>query len=118
MIEGTWKPVEAELAGLELHVGALGRMILTIKGDHYFLSIPDEELDQGTIKLDPAKKPKTMDIFGTEGPNKGRTFPAIYELAGDTLRICYNLEGRTRPAQFKTGADAKFFLVTYQRQKS
>ena len=43
-----------------------------------------------------------MTITGTEGPNHGRTFPAIYELKGDTLRICYDLSGAKRPTEFKS----------------
>ena len=34
-----------------------------------------------------------MTITGTEGPNRGKTFPAIYELKDDTLRICDDLSG-------------------------
>src|SRR4051794_6491521 len=29
-------------------------------------------------------------VQGTEGPNHRKTFPAIYELKGDTLRNCYD----------------------------
>jgi uncharacterized protein (TIGR03067 family) len=58
-----------------------------------------------------------MDITGNEGPNKGKTFLAIYELKGDTLRICYDLSGQARPTEFKTKKDTRLFLVTYQREK-
>jgi uncharacterized protein (TIGR03067 family) len=58
-----------------------------------------------------------MDIIGTEGPNKGKTILAVYELSGDTLKVCYALEGPTRPTDFTTRGDAKRFLVTYQREK-
>jgi hypothetical protein len=57
-----------------------------------------------------------MDIVGTEGPNKGKTFPAIYELEGDTLRICYALEGTKRPTEFKVTGE-KVLLVTYKKTK-
>jgi uncharacterized protein (TIGR03067 family) len=56
-------------------------------------------------------------VIGTEGPNQGKTFPAIYELNGDTLRICYDLSGAKRPAEFKTIAGTKLYLVTYSRSK-
>jgi uncharacterized protein (TIGR03067 family) len=69
------------------------------------------------VKIDTSKKPKTMDIIGAEGPNKGKTFLAIYELNGDTLRVCYNLGGKERPAEFKTTKDSLVFLATYQRAK-
>jgi uncharacterized protein (TIGR03067 family) len=56
-----------------------------------------------------------MDILGTEGPNKGKTFLAIYELTGDSLKICYDLEGKTRPTEFRTNPGTQLFLVLYKR---
>ena len=74
-------------------------------------------MDEGTLKLKPKAKPKEMDIIGTDGPNKGKTFLAIYERDGDTLRICYDLGGESRPTEFKTKEGTKQFLVTYKREK-
>jgi uncharacterized protein (TIGR03067 family) len=73
--------------------------------------------DKGTYTLDEAARPKGMTITGTEGPNKGKTFPAIYELQGDTLRLCYDLSGTKRPTEFKSSAGTELFLVTYTRAK-
>ena len=116
MIEGTWLPVAAELAGKKFPDEVLKLMTLTISDGKYTVTVA-KQIDQGTIKLDPAAKPKAIDITGTEGPNKGKTFPAIYELTGDTLRICYDLAGKTRPTEFKTAKDTKQFLVSYKREK-
>ena len=73
--------------------------------------------DRGTWTLDTAAKPKGMKITGVKGPNAGKTFPAIYELKADTLRVCYDLSGAKRPMQFKTSAGTKLYLVTYHWQK-
>jgi uncharacterized protein (TIGR03067 family) len=51
-------------------------------------------------------------ITGTERPNQGRTFPALYELKGDTLRICYDLTGAKRPTEFRSVAGTNLYLVT------
>lgn len=58
-----------------------------------------------------------MDVTGTDGPNKGKTIPAIYELDGDTLRICYDLSGKECPKEFKTEKNTKLYLVTYKKDK-
>jgi uncharacterized protein (TIGR03067 family) len=58
-----------------------------------------------------------LDIIGTDGPNKGKTFLAIYERDGDTLRICYDLSGKNRPKDFKSPEGTQHFLVTYKREK-
>ena len=116
MIEGTWIPVSAELGGQKLPESMLKDAKLTLTDGNYTYQI-----DQGTYKLIPAagpKAPKAMDIISVKGPNHGKTFLAIYELAGDTLKICYDLEGKTRPNEFTTKAGTKQFLVYYQRAKS
>ena len=58
-----------------------------------------------------------MTVTGTEGPNRGKIFPCIYELQGDTLRICYDLSCAKRPAEFKTAVGTRLYLVTYARNK-
>ena len=63
-------------------------------------------------KIDSSAKPKAITVHGTEGPNKGKTFPAIYEREGETLRICYDLSGGKRPAEFKSVEGTKLYLVT------
>jgi len=65
--------------------------------------------------IDFTSEPKGMTITDTAGPNQGKTFPAIYELKGDTLRICYDLSGAKRPTEFKTVAGTQLYLVTYTR---
>jgi uncharacterized protein (TIGR03067 family) len=87
-----------------------------IEDDRYTVTVAGQT-DKGTVKLDLKAKPPAMDITGTDGPNKGKTFPAIYELSGGTLKVCYALEGKDRPAKFETKPGTAIFLVTYQRAK-
>jgi uncharacterized protein (TIGR03067 family) len=115
-LEGTWRPVAAELSSKKLPEAGYKAMTLVLKDGRYSYKFGDEN-DAGTYTVDPAKKPKAMDVTGSEGPNKGRTIPAIYELTGDTLKICYSLDGKTRPTAFVTKPDSKLFMVTYKREK-
>lgn len=115
-LNGTWKPTAAELAGKKFPDEQVKAMKLVMVDDRYTVTV-GEQLDKGTVKLDLKAKPKAMDITGTDGPNKGKTYPAIYELSGDTLKVCYALEGKERPTEFKTQTGTALFLVTYQRAK-
>jgi uncharacterized protein (TIGR03067 family) len=95
---------------------ALKSISLKLNNGKYEVSVGGAP-DKGTYTLDSTSKPKSMTITGTEGPNQGKTFPAIYELKGDTLRICYDLSGAKRPSEFKSIAGTRLYLVTYNRKK-
>jgi uncharacterized protein (TIGR03067 family) len=115
-IQGTWLPMTAELGGKMFPDEVRKTIKLVIKDGKYTVTV-GKLVDQGTLKLNPAAKPKKMDITGTDGPNKGKTIPAIYELDGDTLRICYDLSGKSHPTEFKTTEATQLYLVTYKREK-
>jgi uncharacterized protein (TIGR03067 family) len=115
-VQGSWKPVKAELAGQPMAEAVL--KIISLKLDHgKYEVLVGEHPDKGTYTIDSTTKLKGMSVTGTEGPNNGKTFPAIYELQGDTLRICYDLSGAKRPTEFKSVAGTKLYLVTYNRKK-
>ena len=115
-IDGVWLPIEAELAGQKFPDEVLKAMKLTMTDGKYTVTV-GKSVDKGTYKLDPAAKPPAIDITGVEGPNKGKTLLAIYEWKGGSLRVCYDLDGKKRPTEFKTAMDTKQFLVSYRRDK-
>ncbi len=114
-LDGTWRPSAAELAGKAFPEEVRASIKLVIKGDQYTVTV-GEQLDRGTCKLDPSAKPKSLDITGTDGPNKGKTILAIYERDGDALRVCYDLSGKGRPREFLSKPGSQLFLVTYKRE--
>lgn len=113
-LSGKWQPTSMQLGETKVPAEQLGKTTLVIDGDKYSVTAGGT-VDKGTLKLDTAAKPKAMDITGTDGPNKGKTLLAIYELDGDKLTVCYALEGK-RPTEFKSTSD-KVLLVSYQRKK-
>lgn len=113
-IQGNWKPTKAELGGQPMSDAVLKIISLKLAGGKYAVSVGGEP-DLGTYTLDSNTKPKSITVTGTDGPNRGKTYPAIYELRDDTLRICYDLSGKKRPEEFKSVAGTKLYLVTYRR---
>ena len=110
-IQAVWRLETMEVNGMTLEAGAEmmrfafadGKLKLTLLGK------PKEQ--DATYKLDPTAAPKTIDI--DEG--KGRTSLGIYDLDGDTLRICL-AEGKApvRPTEFK-GAGKAVCVFTLRR---
>jgi uncharacterized protein (TIGR03067 family) len=117
-LQGIWIPVKAELGGQPMPDAVLKSITLTLTKNEYEVVVAGEpKADQGTWTIDPAARPKGMEVRGLRGPNAGKTFPAIYELKLDTLRICYDLSGAKRPTDFKTSAGTQLYLATYNRKK-
>jgi hypothetical protein len=58
-----------------------------------------------------------MTIKSNEGPNKGKTFLAIFEMKDAvSMRVCYDLSGKSFPAEFKAPTGTSLYLVGYRRQ--
>jgi RNA polymerase sigma factor (sigma-70 family) len=71
-----------------------------------------------TIKLNSAKKPKAIDLTLTQGIGKGKVALGIYELDGDTLKLCFPQdENVARPTKFASTDGSRHVLFTMRRQK-
>ncbi len=115
-ISGTWILESGELGGKKLPQEFIASVSLIISGTSYSTKVGTLS-DKGSLKFHPDSKPKGMDIVGIEGPNQGKTFPAIYEFSGNILMICYDLEGKKKPDAFKSKPGTQTFLAIYKREK-
>ncbi|HEY2783663.1 MAG TPA: TIGR03067 domain-containing protein [Fimbriiglobus sp.] len=115
-MNGTWELTSGEVGGKKFPDSVVKTLTLILKDGNYTVKSPGPD-DTGTVHYDETKKPKELDVKGEEGPNKGKSYPAIYELDGDTLKICYDLDGKKRPTEFKSTAGTKQFLAVYKRKK-
>jgi uncharacterized protein (TIGR03067 family) len=115
-VQGTWVPVKAELAGQAMPDAVLKTIVLKLDQGKYEVSVGGK-IDKGTCTQDPTTKPKRLSIRGTDGPNAGKTFLCIYEIDGDTFRVCYDLTGMKHPDDFATAKSTSLYLVTYTRKK-
>jgi uncharacterized protein (TIGR03067 family) len=70
----------------------------------------------GTVELDTSNKPRTFDLLFTSGPHKGKKSLGIYELKGDTWKICLAFAGiERRPKTFATTVGSGFALEALKR---
>src|SRR5262249_7224019 len=119
-LKGTWTPVSAERDGKKLTAEQLMDIKLVYDGaGRASVKKGDQLLFDGAIKIDPTKKPKTLDATQTsEGANKGKTFLGIYELDGDRLTVCSaEPAGKDRPTAFSSEPGSGYFLRVYKREK-
>jgi uncharacterized protein (TIGR03067 family) len=114
-LAGTWRVVGAEVGGMPIPPRAYRDLTLTFKDGKFTARMGDEEPQEGTYTIDPAKNPREMDISRAGGPAKAKKQTAIYSLAGDLLKICSVEAGDERPADFDTREKPGRTLLTLRR---
>lgn len=116
-MQGTWTVVAAEHDGdqLERIVGG----VMVIKENNFHIKTKSGTELKGDLILNPAKAPKHFDYIHQEGPLKDKTWQSIYELKGDTLKICYAEADseKERPTEFKTLKNSKLLYLELKREK-
>jgi uncharacterized protein (TIGR03067 family) len=115
--QGTWTIESSEYGGQKLPDEQLKAFIVVYEGDKHTVKNGDQVVQVGTQKIDPTKSPKTIDVTMTEGPNKGAVMLGIYEIDGDTLKACFDAEGKKRPTEFKSAPGSQTFVNIHKRVK-
>ena len=114
--QGTWKFVSLEVDGNKLPEEGFKDARLVITGDKFTVS-EGRVLHKGVFKVDVSKKPKTIDVTFTEGPEKGNTVRGIYELEGDTYKVCMTDTLKARPTEFASKPGSGHVLEVLKREK-
>ncbi len=115
-LQGTWTIVSLEVNGETINVSGMKEARLTVAGERYSFRMGETRLEM-TYKVDPAKKPSTLDMTITEGPMKGQTYHAIYRLANGELTICRHVEpDKDRPTEFASAPRSGLMVIVWKRQ--
>ncbi|MBI2807995.1 MAG: TIGR03067 domain-containing protein [Planctomycetes bacterium] len=113
-LQGVWKITvfetpkgkDSNLEGATLEFAKDGQNIVFTKGG---------EAKKGKFKLNPAGKPKEIDISPSD---ENKTFEGIYQIKKDTLRICLSTDsGDGRPSEFAIKDGKKYVLITLEKTK-
>jgi uncharacterized protein (TIGR03067 family) len=90
---------------------------IVIEGNR-FTSIGMGAVYEGTLELDASARPAQINMKFDAGPEKGNTNLGIYELSGDTLKLCLATRELVRPSRFVATAGTGFALQTLVRGKA
>lgn len=104
ILQGTWQVTALEANGEKKPAGDFEGWKIVFKGDVFWVEKPTSSDPKLKFKLDPGKKPKTIDLIVQEEKDKGKVAPGIYALENGKLRLCINIFGdlTIRPKEFKT----------------
>ena len=113
--QGTWLVESQELDGKTAKTEEFKTRTFFCGADVFVIRKDGELLQLGLQRVDPSKSPKTINATITKGLYQGETMLGIYEIDGDRLKVCFDIEGQNRPSEFKTAAKEGRFLAVYKR---
>ena len=117
--KGTWRLSSKEEDGKKFSEEEIRDVIATNDGSgKVSVRRGGKVYNEGTVKLDPTKKPKAIDVTFIEGERKGQRVLGIYEIEGDAFRVCVAPPGDERPSEFSAKAGSGRILVAYKREKT
>lgn len=114
LLQGTWTVTALEIDGQETPPGLLASARVVIRGDRFTTTGMGPEY-QGIMTVDSSARPRRFDMKFTAGPEKGNTNPGIYQLKGDTWKICLATRGAVRPVRFASPAGSGIAVETLTR---
>ncbi|MEO8130194.1 MAG: TIGR03067 domain-containing protein [Bryobacteraceae bacterium] len=110
-LQGHWDVTSLEVDGTALPVAG-ARIIIE---DDRFISLSMGTAYGGKIAVEAATTPKSFSLHFTEGPETGHTNHGIYEVEGNTWKICLNVNGGPPPKTFATAVGSGNALETLHR---
>jgi uncharacterized protein (TIGR03067 family) len=115
--QGVWTFDSVEMGGMKDPPENLKDMTLSFEGAKHTVTKAGQAIQSGTQTIDPSKSPKTIDVTITEGPSKGLVMLGIYDITGDTLKVCFDMGGKKRPTEFKSAPGSATFFNVHKRMK-
>ena len=117
-LQGVWKVTASASKGEKVPADDLKDLALLFRGDAIHIREGGKTAENFAFTLDPSKKIKEIDLTLKVGPQKGRVDRGIYQLDGDTLRICIQSnKDAPRPSEFRSPVGSDLWLVVLQRTK-
>jgi uncharacterized protein (TIGR03067 family) len=116
-LQGRWQVIKFDDGSGPGPADEIKEMKFEFKGDNVIQRLGDNARPPAKVVIDPAKKPKWMDIDagGPQFTSKG-----IYKLEGDELSLCFISGERggkapPRPTEFKANDKAPYSFLLLKR---
>lgn len=114
-LQGKWRVEKMATAGKELFPDKDSDFVVEIKGRTWIFAGQEKA---EIIEIDPTTNPKCLDTKSVEEGRRGVVDENVYELDGDTLKVCfYQGKGKNRPTSFDVPKEKDTILVVMKRIK-
>ncbi|MEO8369726.1 MAG: TIGR03067 domain-containing protein [Candidatus Solibacter sp.] len=110
-LQGEWTILSLEIDGQKL--GGMGAR-MEVHGTRFTTSGMGADYS-GTLSVNQEARPRSFDLKFETGPEVGNTSLGIYELDGDSWKICLTTRGSERPREFAAPAGTGIALEILRR---
>jgi uncharacterized protein (TIGR03067 family) len=117
-LEGNWEVVALVQDGDEKPLeGTMKGLTVVMAGEQRTLKAGATVFSQGSYRIDPAARPRAIDLTIGQGSHKGQVVRGIYDLDADTLRVCLAMKGGPRPTEMASKPDSGHTLIVHKAGK-
>jgi uncharacterized protein (TIGR03067 family) len=116
-MQGDWGALSTIRDGEKVPDDEAQAIFRTVQGNQYTVYIFKKPLSKGSFTIDATKEPKTIDAYPGATPDKTKPLLGIYELNGDTYKVCFALPGKGRPTDFASKPGSGHTLTIWVREK-
>jgi uncharacterized protein (TIGR03067 family) len=113
-LQGDWQLMSATRDGKAMPDEMVKATRCTVKGDKFTITRDGKSVEEGTIKLNGAKKPKHIEMKVGDADAQAL---GIYELDKDAFKLCYGRPGNERPTEFAAKEGDGQSLSLWKRRK-
>ena len=120
-VDGRWKAVSAEVNGepVPAEIFGVAFTAIEISGTRLVGKYAEQVVAEGSIQVDAGRKPMTIELSLTvlRGGQAGKTVRhiGIYEVSGDSFKLCLADSDKPRPTAFETRPGSPNQILIYQR---
>jgi uncharacterized protein (TIGR03067 family) len=118
-LAGTWQFVSSEKDGKPSPADEVKQIRIIIAGSKYTIQQAGKTVGEGTLYIDPTKKPRMIDIYPRRP--EGKVEMGIYKWDGDEkVKMCFTHPGTViaRPGLFSTTRGTGHVMAVCKREKA
>jgi uncharacterized protein (TIGR03067 family) len=116
-LQGDWGVASQVVDGKKVADDEAQTLFRTVKADAYTVFFYDKPISKGTFTIDATAKPKTIDARPAGAAKDAPPLLGIYEIEGDTYRVCFAPAGKERPKDFNCPEGSGHTLTVWKREK-